>query len=167
MTTRTPRVCAAIALATVGCSYDWSSPAASDAGVVDAGLHDATIPEDAAPDALVDASDGGSPGIPDTGSDAAFCLGLIANAETLYGLISQSCTSPGNPCPTVKDQCGCKRSVGDEASSQTSAYEEAVQTILQDGCAVCEVDDGSVSCPAALMCLSFLGDGGGLTYACE
>jgi hypothetical protein len=156
MTPRTPRVCAAIALAVVGCSYDWAVPAPSDAGAP----IDATAPYDAGPPDLVDASDAAPDSPGDANVDALpNCDSLIAAAASEYAL-ARACTSS---CTTATDQCGCAKPVGDDSSAATRNYEQAVAAITDAGCAT-----GCGQCsPPSLVCLDMATGDGGFTMACD
>jgi hypothetical protein len=165
MTPRTPRVCAAIALAACGCSYDWSVPASP----LDAGNPvDATTPFDSAPPDAVDGSNDAPTTTADAGPDAdadaaADCDSLIAKAQAAY-VAARTCTTLESACTTTLDQCGCEKPVADDSSTATSDYEMDVTAIKQAGCAS---SCGQCSVPPATVCLDMATGDGGFTMSCQ
>ncbi len=156
----TPRVCAAIAIAACGCSYDWSVPeSAGDASV----SVDATASLDSAPPTAIDASDAGLISPTDAGVDADPCVPLLATADSAY-LRAVTCATIGAACVTESDQCGCSKPVADDANVATHDYASAVAALVDAGCTLgCE----ACGTPVPTKCLyKPIGDGA-VTMTCQ
>jgi hypothetical protein len=163
---RALRACAAIAIAvaTTGCSYDWTVSASSpsdagpptDATVPDAS--DASIPDAAEDVGTVDApppSDDGAPSCVDLGA----AIGAAELAAKTGCMVGVGCSAK------ITDQCGCTFFLAQQSGTATQQLENALGAYESAACSgPCPTCDAGA--PISVTCLESGTSDGGFTSTC-
>jgi hypothetical protein len=156
----------AVAIATTGCSYDWTVPASSRSDAGDAGAPmDATVPDasDASvPDAAADVVTVDALPPPDDGAPS--CAELLTAIGAAEPAAKTGCTVTVPCTATIKDQCGCTFFLAEQSGTATEQLENALSAYENAACSgpcpTCPTPPGSVAC------LESGTSDGGLTSTC-